>query len=100
MVFAPFAVESMVGTVPPCEGVQLYKLRIDPHFTFAYEVAIDNLILMVPSWLCWKMSRSSSCVEERKSYRGVRGTGHLRREREERETLVNLDKGRPKEFLA
>ena len=41
MVFATFAVESKVGTVPPCEGVQLYKLRIDFHLTFACEVAID-----------------------------------------------------------
>ena len=41
MVFATFAVESKVGTVPPCEGIQLYKLRIDPHITFACEVAID-----------------------------------------------------------
>ena len=31
MVFATCAVESKVGTVHPCEGVQLYKLRIDPH---------------------------------------------------------------------
>ena len=41
MVFATFAVESMVGTLPPREGLQLYKSRIDPHLTFASEVAID-----------------------------------------------------------
>ena len=41
MVFATCAVESKVRTVPPCEGVQLYKVRIDPHLTFACEVAID-----------------------------------------------------------
>ena len=41
MVFAIFAVESMVGTLPPHDGLQLYKSRVDPHLTFASEVAID-----------------------------------------------------------
>jgi hypothetical protein len=41
MVFATFAMESMVGTIPPCQGIQLYKSRNDPHLTFACEVAID-----------------------------------------------------------
>ena len=41
MVFAIFAMESLVGTIPPCEGLQLYKSRTDPHLTFAAEVAVD-----------------------------------------------------------
>ena len=41
MVFATFAVESMVGILPPREGLQLYKSRVDPHLTFASEVMID-----------------------------------------------------------
>ena len=41
MVFTIFAMESVVGTIPPCEGLQLYKSRTDPHLTFAAEVAVD-----------------------------------------------------------
>ena len=41
MVFAIFAMESVVGTIPPHEGLQLYKSRTDPHLTFAVEVAVD-----------------------------------------------------------
>jgi hypothetical protein len=41
IVFATFAMESMVGTIPPRQGLQLYKSRTDPHLTFACEVAID-----------------------------------------------------------
>ena len=41
MVFAIFAMESVVGTIPPREGLQLYKSRTDPHLTFTAEVAVD-----------------------------------------------------------
>lgn len=36
-----FAVESMIGYIPPFEGKRLYMARIDPHLTFGCEVIPD-----------------------------------------------------------
>jgi hypothetical protein len=38
---AAFAVESMVGCLPPKEGLQIYMARIDPLLTFGCEVVLD-----------------------------------------------------------
>ncbi|KAJ6518793.1 hypothetical protein C8R45DRAFT_801093, partial [Mycena sanguinolenta] len=36
-----FAIKSMIGCLPPAEGVQLYMARVDPHLTFGCEVGLD-----------------------------------------------------------
>ncbi|KAJ7207268.1 hypothetical protein GGX14DRAFT_366489 [Mycena pura] len=36
-----FAVKSMIGCLPPAEGIQLYMARVDPHLTFGCEVTLD-----------------------------------------------------------
>jgi hypothetical protein len=41
VVNATFAMETIVGCLPPREGVQLYMARVDPLLTFGCEVALD-----------------------------------------------------------
>lgn len=38
---ATFASESMIGSLPPYEGLRLYMARVDPHLIFGCEVALD-----------------------------------------------------------
>ncbi|KAJ7647985.1 hypothetical protein FB45DRAFT_975413 [Roridomyces roridus] len=38
---ASFTVDSMIGTLPPKEGVQLYMARVDPHLISGCEVSPD-----------------------------------------------------------
>ncbi|GBE82390.1 hypothetical protein SCP_0407740 [Sparassis crispa] len=38
---AALGLESMIGDLPPEDGKRLYMARIDPHLTFACEVALD-----------------------------------------------------------
>ncbi|KAJ7150247.1 hypothetical protein C8R46DRAFT_816975, partial [Mycena filopes] len=38
---ASFTVDSMIGTLPPREGIQLYMARVDPHLISGCEVALD-----------------------------------------------------------
>ncbi|KAJ7098806.1 hypothetical protein B0H15DRAFT_920477 [Mycena belliarum] len=36
-----FAAKTMIGCLPPYEGVRMYMSRIDPHLTFGCEVCLD-----------------------------------------------------------
>ncbi|KAJ7862074.1 hypothetical protein B0H13DRAFT_1900276 [Mycena leptocephala] len=38
---ASFTVDSMIGSLPPREGVQLYMARVDPHLISGCEVVLD-----------------------------------------------------------
>lgn len=38
---ATFAVESLIGCLPPVDAVTLYTARVDPHMTFGAEVVLD-----------------------------------------------------------
>jgi hypothetical protein len=38
---AMFAAKSMIGCLPPPEGIWLHRARIDPHLTFGCEVGLD-----------------------------------------------------------
>lgn len=45
-----FAMEFMVGSLPPREGIQLYMARIDPHLISDCEVALDVDVVHI-GWL-------------------------------------------------
>jgi hypothetical protein len=38
---ASFTVDSMIGSLPPKEGIQLYMARVDPHLISGCEVVLD-----------------------------------------------------------
>ncbi|KAF7363892.1 RNA-directed DNA polymerase from mobile element jockey [Mycena sanguinolenta] len=44
---ASFTVDSMIGSLPPKEGIQLYMARVDPHLISGCEVVLDVNLRLV-----------------------------------------------------
>ena len=41
MTSATFAIESLIGSLPPKDAKTFYMARVDPHLTFGAEIALD-----------------------------------------------------------